>query len=93
MCIRDSILGVPEPSVAEVTGESTFVHFKFKVVSKKEQNHHDHDSYVLRVLDKIPTVGCIRLLVGGTRVGYVLRTPSVRSMQASTGLCRVPTVP
>ena len=39
--------------MAEVTGESTFVHFKFKVVSKKEQNHHDHDSYVLRVLDKV----------------------------------------
>ena len=42
-----------EPSGPEVTGESTFVHFKFKVVSKKEQNHHDHDSYVLRVLDKV----------------------------------------
>ncbi len=51
--IACNILGVPEPSVAEVTGESTFVHFKFKVVSKKEQNHHDHDSYVLRVLDKV----------------------------------------
>ena len=41
----------PSDSGPEVTGESTFVHFKFKFVSKKEQNHHDHDSYVLRVLD------------------------------------------